>query len=156
MAPPNSSSFSVSVVLPASGWEMMAKVRLFLVSPRLVSSAIDVFLRNSSRAARPGARIIRGGGKTSRSLSMNELEAEFEVPVQRAVAADADTRAHVGADAADHDAAILDFELAEFGVCLPVAHHLGVDDEPGQLRGLPHVVEIDQRLVDVVAAGIAG
>ncbi len=27
MAPPNSSSFSVSVVLPASGWEMMAKVR---------------------------------------------------------------------------------------------------------------------------------
>src|SRR5215216_6761873 len=28
MAPPNSSSFSVSVVLPASGWEMIANVRL--------------------------------------------------------------------------------------------------------------------------------
>ena len=27
MAPPASSRFSVSVVLPASGWEMMAKVR---------------------------------------------------------------------------------------------------------------------------------
>ena len=27
IAPENSSSFSVSVVLPASGWEMMAKVR---------------------------------------------------------------------------------------------------------------------------------
>ena len=27
IAPPNSSSFSVSVVLPASGWEMMANVR---------------------------------------------------------------------------------------------------------------------------------
>ena len=27
MAPPNSSSFSVSEVYPASGWEMMAKVR---------------------------------------------------------------------------------------------------------------------------------
>lgn len=27
IAPPNSNSFSVSVVLPASGWEMMAKVR---------------------------------------------------------------------------------------------------------------------------------
>src|ERR1044072_198527 len=27
MAPPNSRSFSVSVVLPASGWEMIAKVR---------------------------------------------------------------------------------------------------------------------------------
>ena len=32
MAPPNSSSFSVSVVLPASGWEMMAKVRRFSTS----------------------------------------------------------------------------------------------------------------------------
>jgi len=27
IAPPNSSSFSVSVVLPASGWEMIANVR---------------------------------------------------------------------------------------------------------------------------------
>src|ERR1700752_2663789 len=27
MAPPNSSSFSFSVVLPASGWEMIANVR---------------------------------------------------------------------------------------------------------------------------------
>src|SRR5580700_1442981 len=32
IAPPNSSSFSVRVVLPASGWEMMAKVRLLLIS----------------------------------------------------------------------------------------------------------------------------
>src|ERR1700720_3550837 len=32
MAPPNSNSFSVKVVLPASGWEMMAKVRLLLIS----------------------------------------------------------------------------------------------------------------------------
>src|SRR5580704_5176690 len=32
MAPPNSSSFSVRVVLPASGWEMMATVRLLLLS----------------------------------------------------------------------------------------------------------------------------
>src|SRR5579872_4059373 len=32
MAPPNSSSFSVRVVLPASGWEMMAKVRRRLIS----------------------------------------------------------------------------------------------------------------------------
>ena len=35
IAPANSSSFSVSVVLPASGWEMIAKVRR-----RAVSSAI--------------------------------------------------------------------------------------------------------------------
>src|SRR5215217_1061107 len=32
IAPENSSSFSVSVVLPASGWEMMAKVRRRRVS----------------------------------------------------------------------------------------------------------------------------
>src|SRR5882724_5749480 len=38
IAPPNSSSFSVRVVLPASGCEMMAKVRLLLISPVLTSS----------------------------------------------------------------------------------------------------------------------
>ena len=32
IAPPNSSSFSVSVVLPASGWEMIANVRRRAVS----------------------------------------------------------------------------------------------------------------------------
>jgi hypothetical protein len=34
IAPENSNSFSVSVVLPASGWEMMAKVRRRRVSAR--------------------------------------------------------------------------------------------------------------------------
>jgi hypothetical protein len=38
IAPENSSSFSVSVVLPASGWEMMANVRLRLTS---LSSTVD-------------------------------------------------------------------------------------------------------------------
>ncbi len=37
IAPENSSSFSVSVVLPASGWEMIAKVRR-----RRVSEANDM------------------------------------------------------------------------------------------------------------------
>jgi secreted Zn-dependent insulinase-like peptidase len=32
MAPPNKSNFSVSVVLPASGWLMIAKVLLLLIS----------------------------------------------------------------------------------------------------------------------------
>src|SRR5215475_14100201 len=36
IAPPNQSSFSVNVVLPASGWEMMAKVRR-----RAISVSID-------------------------------------------------------------------------------------------------------------------
>ncbi len=37
MAPPNSSSFSVRVVLPASGWEMIAKVRRLAISAESVS-----------------------------------------------------------------------------------------------------------------------
>jgi hypothetical protein len=36
MAPPYSSSFSVSVVLPASGWLMMANVRRRSISSRFV------------------------------------------------------------------------------------------------------------------------
>jgi len=40
IAPANSSSFSVSVVLPASGWEMMAKVRRrFTSSGRVMGAA---------------------------------------------------------------------------------------------------------------------
>ena len=48
MAPENSSSFSVSVVLPASGWEMMAKVRRRRVSAAWVKA------ENSGRAVQPG------------------------------------------------------------------------------------------------------
>src|SRR5512139_4256034 len=40
MAPPNSNSFSVSVVLPASGCEMMAKVRRFLTSRTKAGSPV--------------------------------------------------------------------------------------------------------------------
>ena len=40
IAPPNSSSFSVSVVLPASGWEMIAKVRRRSISALRVDSFI--------------------------------------------------------------------------------------------------------------------
>ena len=39
IAPPNSSSFSVSVVLPASGWEMIAKVRRRAISRARSESA---------------------------------------------------------------------------------------------------------------------
>src|ERR1700761_3152191 len=44
MAPPNSSSFSVSVVLPASGWEMMATVLRLLISLEISASATTQFL----------------------------------------------------------------------------------------------------------------
>ena len=40
IAPPNSSSFSVSVVLPASGCEMIAKLRRRLISSFGVMSGI--------------------------------------------------------------------------------------------------------------------
>ena len=45
IAPPYSSSFSVSVVLPASGWEMMAKVRLRATSA--CNSGWDMFASSS-------------------------------------------------------------------------------------------------------------
>src|SRR5579872_1631294 len=44
IAPPNSSSFSVSVVLPASGWEMMANVRRRLISLDISTSVTNHFL----------------------------------------------------------------------------------------------------------------
>src|SRR5690606_8216952 len=57
IAPPNSSSFSVSVVLPASGWEMMAKVRRRAASLETSGMAIPA-------AVAPGVcgkpEIIRG------------------------------------------------------------------------------------------------
>ena len=49
IAPPNSSSFSVSVVLPASGCEMIAKVRRRDVSRRWCSAAwADMGLQRSA------------------------------------------------------------------------------------------------------------
>ena len=61
IAPENSSSFSVSVVLPASGWEMIAKVRR-----RRVSEANDKGINRKN-----GASILRGGpqGTAARAAS---------------------------------------------------------------------------------------
>src|ERR1700684_4673251 len=56
MAPPNSSSFSVRVVLPASGWEMMAKVRLLLISS--AKEPFDIDLKSSG--LRKAAEYYRG------------------------------------------------------------------------------------------------
>src|SRR5271170_6181709 len=46
IAPPNSSSFSVSVVLPASGCEMMANVLRRLISLDISSDVTDLFPRH--------------------------------------------------------------------------------------------------------------
>jgi hypothetical protein len=51
IAPENSNSFSVSVVLPASGWEMMAKVRR-----RRVSARKDMKLVRNVRARTVGGQ----------------------------------------------------------------------------------------------------
>src|SRR6185295_4703175 len=48
MAPPNSSNFSVSVVLPASGWEMMAKV----LRCRIWSATVSVTIRGVRKTGR--------------------------------------------------------------------------------------------------------
>ena len=55
MAPPNSSSFSVSVVLPASGCAMMAKVRRRETCPFSLSMGLQTL------HARPD-RVPGGGG----------------------------------------------------------------------------------------------
>src|SRR5450631_1181593 len=61
MAPPNSKSFSVSVVFPASGWEMMAKVRRRATGSR---SFMPMLRRNGSEmsTARPIHSQLFGGG----------------------------------------------------------------------------------------------
>src|SRR3984957_9119624 len=61
MAPPNSSSFSVSVVLPASGCEMMAKVRR-----RATSAARGERYCDSVVRARSDIRLERLAGKAGR------------------------------------------------------------------------------------------
>ena len=60
MAPENSSSFSVSVVLPASGWEMMAKVRR-----RRVSEARDTESSGKVRSGDGAGRTI-GAARAAR------------------------------------------------------------------------------------------
>ena len=61
MAPPNSSSFSVSVVLPASGWEMIAKVRR-----RATSAASGERDGDSVRNGEVGHELERLAGKAGR------------------------------------------------------------------------------------------
>ena len=58
IAPENSSSFSVSVVLPASGWEMMAKVRR-----RRVSAAKGEADKKKLRRVQAQSRARAAGGK---------------------------------------------------------------------------------------------
>src|SRR4029453_13345385 len=59
MAPPKSSSFSVSVVLPASGWEMIANVRR-----RATSSASGERDGDSAETGVWDMRLERLAGKT--------------------------------------------------------------------------------------------
>src|SRR5882724_12367885 len=69
MAPPNSRSFSVRVVLPASGCEMMANVRLLLISRVLTSVKIASQLpvgagfgaSNLNKTGPVGVALGRGG-----------------------------------------------------------------------------------------------
>src|SRR3984957_14491023 len=63
IAPPNNNSFSVSVVLPASGWEMMAKVRLLLISLIISASFTSKILYHVHGYGhkKQGARRTEGG-----------------------------------------------------------------------------------------------
>src|SRR3954468_4331519 len=60
MAPPNSSSFSVRVVLPASGCEMMAKVRRRLISLEISASGTLSFLKRVRNRVHKSHRLTHG------------------------------------------------------------------------------------------------
>src|SRR5277367_2352487 len=66
MAPPNRSNFSVSVVLPASGWEIMAKVLRRLISLDISDSGTTIPLKKgparwSARGPAGGDSALAGG-----------------------------------------------------------------------------------------------
>src|SRR4051794_1286602 len=70
MAPPNNSSFSVSVVFPASGWDMMANVRRLPISVwRLIRGAR--LYRNASSGK-------DAGGKTPATIYKSDGHATIE------------------------------------------------------------------------------
>ena len=73
IAPPNSSSFSVSVVLPASGCEMIANVRR-----RATSRAI-------SAASPPAGRVVAGAG-AAMSLGLSSFN-EYGLQIRQSCVA---------------------------------------------------------------------
>src|SRR5262249_11742744 len=91
MAPPNSSSFSVRVVLPASGWEMMAKVRrraTSTASGETAEAAVTAwvwalrnsFMRGGCRRSRPGNKAAR---PVRRQLFGQEIVRSAVTPLHR-------------------------------------------------------------------------
>src|SRR5258708_699434 len=78
MAPPNNNSFSVSVVLPASGWEMIAKVRRRATSAasgeRGCDSAVTAI---SDMAAAFGRENQRNQGRSA-SLQYGNLQGDCQ------------------------------------------------------------------------------
>src|SRR5262245_38221729 len=102
MAPPNRSNFSVSVVLPASGCEIIANVRLRSTSVASGVAAIEsevargLFIAcmwpqiraKSSRMGRVGALdletlMVRRSASVQRSLVSFRIEADQELPATR-------------------------------------------------------------------------
>src|SRR5690606_5801182 len=76
LAPPNSGSFSVRVVLPASGWLMIAKVRRRRTSARACSLAVVT-----------GGRMAFQPGKTIRVGSRRSGLEQHRAPVRLGLAA---------------------------------------------------------------------
>ena len=73
MAPPYSSSFSVSVVLPASGWLMMAKVRrVRTASPCILASSSIEATTEPSRFMESD-RTERSEGQTPQDLALGHI-----------------------------------------------------------------------------------
>ena len=75
IAPENSSSFSVSVVLPASGWEMMPKVRRRATSRAITAGSLPALLSWLS-----GRSVSGVGAAISLDIIQGHQEAECEKP----------------------------------------------------------------------------
>src|SRR5262245_24717122 len=69
IAPPYSRSFSVSVVLPASGCEMIANVRRRATSPARSAGKVVALIAEKSRQPLGGRRIFSSANYTLRAMA---------------------------------------------------------------------------------------
>src|SRR5258706_2730798 len=149
MAPANRRSFSVRVVFPASGWEMIAKVRR-----RAVSSAIWDSVAMPNFTASALHELVRGLEKLEIFLVLRGILAVDLDPFARARRAGGLERDHVLARELklrrDRHPEAQPHALAADAGEHPVVHEIGV--EPGELLR-DHAGQLREDRVDLRLAG---
>src|SRR5215469_3083424 len=76
MAPPNRRNFSVRVVLPASGWDMMAKVLRLLIS---LAYLFDINARKGTKIGRSECRNLTAGGSSQTQSFLHRIPDRADV-----------------------------------------------------------------------------